>query len=165
MNPEEKKTELQARRDSYLAQRTARQQLTKEKKVGRLMSASKLFSAEASAKSKISNVSAFLMLAVALLYDLVQIASEWIGIGLVVGWVITIWAGLHFYFWMKIKGVSYVSPRRIVPFAIAFIIDIIPGTDASIILAFTWIVGIFVIVLMLRMEEVMGIKVKLKPAG
>ena len=57
-------------------------------------------------KSKISNIEWGLMIGVALLFDGVQFFLDVVLIGLIVNRLISIWAWLTFYLWLKIKGVK-----------------------------------------------------------
>jgi hypothetical protein len=109
--------------------------------------------------SRINNITATLIIVVAfLLFDLTQIILEWLLIGFLFNWIITSFAWLTMWFWFKLHNVSFIaSPSRLVTMLVAAIIDYIPGTDASIILGFTWTIGTFIIILIVRIEDITGI--------
>lgn len=110
-------------------------------------------------KHKIDNIEGFLMVFVALLFDAPQIVFEWIGIGFLINWLITVFAFLTFTTWFALKGVSIFRIRRLGVMLGSFIIDIIPGTDATVILAFTWTLSVSATILITRAkEETRGLK-------
>lgn len=79
---------------------------------------------------RISAFESALMVAVAVFYDLVQFALTWllgwIGLGFIVSWLMTIWAGLTFGLWFTLKGASIMSGRRAAALGVGTIIEIIP---------------------------------------
>jgi len=75
-----------------------------------------------------------LMIAVAVIYDLVQIALTWllgwIGVGFIGSWLMTIWAGMTFGLWFTLKGASIISGKRAAALGIGAIIEAIPLLNA-----------------------------------
>ncbi|MBI2097836.1 MAG: hypothetical protein HYT46_02815, partial [Candidatus Vogelbacteria bacterium] len=76
---------------------------------------------------RISAIESGLMIAVAIIYDLVQIALTWLFIG---SWLMTIWAGMTFGLWFTLKGASIISGRRAASLGIGAIIEAIPLLNA-----------------------------------
>ena len=76
----------------------------------------------------------FQMIAVAVIYDLVQIALTWllgwIGVGFIGSWLMTIWAGMTFGLWFTLKGASIISGKRAAALGIGAIIEAIPLLNA-----------------------------------
>ena len=81
-------------------------------------------------KQRINAVTAGFMITVALLYDGVQFALVWIGIGFLVNWLISVCAWLTFFFWFKSKGVSYAKPKNVLTAGVALLLEIIPVLNA-----------------------------------
>lgn len=107
---------------------------------------------------RISNIEAFFMVATALfLFDLPMMFLEWMLIGFFVNWMISFFAAMTFWLWFTLKGVSFIKPTRLVTFLLAWGIDLIPGTSASVILAFTWTVGTIILIVSARAEDVTGL--------
>lgn len=81
---------------------------------------------------RISWIEGGFMIGVALVYDLIQIGLEVImlGFGWTVNWVINIYAMLTFWFWFKLKGVSFVNPKRALFGSASIVIKFIPWLDA-----------------------------------
>jgi len=78
-------------------------------------------------QKEIGSATAFLMIFVALIYDLFQLIINLIPIaGQILSFVITIFAFLTFYLWFKIYGRSFVSPKRAMAMGAGVIIEIIP---------------------------------------
>ncbi|MBI2100643.1 MAG: hypothetical protein HYT47_01320 [Candidatus Vogelbacteria bacterium] len=75
-----------------------------------------------------------LMIAVAVIYDLVQIALTWLlgwlGLGFIGAWLMTLWAGLTFGLWFTLKGASIMNGRRAASFGLGAIIEAIPLLNA-----------------------------------
>ena len=106
---------------------------------------------------RISNIESFFMVAMALfIFDLPMMFLEWALIGFLLNWMISLLAAMTFWLWFTLKGVSFVKPSRLFTYLAALGIDLIPGTSASIILAFTWTVGTLIILIMTRVEDVTG---------
>lgn len=107
---------------------------------------------------RISNIMGIFILATAFfIFDVPQIFLEWIGIGFFINWIITIFAAMTFWLWFTLHNVSFTKPSKLFTYLAALGIDLIPGTDASVILAFTWTVGTFIILMITRIEDVTGI--------
>ena len=67
-----------------------------------------------------------LMIAVALFFDALQALLTFI----FMGWLAGIFAGLTFYLWFKIHGISFMKPKRLMAFGGASLIEIIPFLSA-----------------------------------
>lgn len=70
----------------------------------------------------LNNTTIVFMVAVALFYDVLQWLLGWI----LMGWLASIFAGLTFYVWFKMKGMSFMKPKRFAAFGGSFIIELIP---------------------------------------
>ena len=79
---------------------------------------------------RISAIESGLMIAVAVIYDLVQIAMTWvlgwIGIGFIGAWLMTIWATKTFGLWFTLKGASIMSGKRAAAMGLGALIEAIP---------------------------------------
>ena len=73
-------------------------------------------------KKGLNNTTIALMVSVALFYDALQWLLGWI----FMGWLVTIFAGLTFYVWFKMRGMSFMSPKRFTAFGGSFIVEFIP---------------------------------------
>ena len=62
------------------------------------------------------------MVAVALFFDTLQILLGFIYLG----WAVGIFAGLTFYVWFKMHGLSFMKPKRLFAFGGASILEIVP---------------------------------------
>ena len=62
------------------------------------------------------------MVVVAVFFDVLQFLLGFV----YMGWVVGIFAGLTFYVWFKIHGISFMKPKRLLAFGGASIIEIIP---------------------------------------
>ncbi len=78
---------------------------------------------------KISNFEAGLMIAVALIIDIVQFLLDLILIGFILDPIISVFAYLMFWFWFKLRGVSFSNPKRAAIGGISFLLELIPGLD------------------------------------
>jgi len=74
-------------------------------------------------KKGLNNTTIVLMICVALFYDVLQWLLGWI----FMGWLVSIFAGLTFYTWFKIRGMSFMKPKRFLSFGGSFIVELIPG--------------------------------------
>jgi|SRR3989344_5618062 len=63
-----------------------------------------------------------LMIAVALFFDALQTLLTFI----FMGWLVGIFAGLTFYLWFKLHGVSFMKPKRLATFGGTALIEVIP---------------------------------------
>ena len=62
------------------------------------------------------------MLVVAIFFDILQ----WLLVFIFMGWLVGIFAGLTFYVWFKMRGQSFMKPKRFLTFGGTFIIEAIP---------------------------------------
>ncbi len=101
---------------------------------------------------QISTVAAYALVAVSIFFDLIELLFDFIP---VVGWIanifVDIFAGLTFYLWFKILGISFIRGRRIMSFASGFILGAIPFTSW-----FAWTVDVLLIIADVRGEELLG---------
>jgi hypothetical protein len=78
-------------------------------------------------RKEIANSTLFLMLGVALFYDIVQFVLDLIPIA---GWIlaefIALFAFLTFFVWFKLYGRSFTSPKRFSAMAVGSIIEMVP---------------------------------------
>ena len=73
-------------------------------------------------KKGLDNATIALMIGVALFFDALQWLLGWI----FMGWLASIFAGLTFYVWFKIRGMSFMKPKRLGVFGGSFIVELIP---------------------------------------
>ncbi|MEK7120914.1 MAG: hypothetical protein AAB840_02380 [Patescibacteria group bacterium] len=119
---------------------------------------------EKKARHRISNTTVVLLVGVALSVDLVEFVSEWLGIGLILSPLISIYAGLTFWFWLNLKGVNFIgSPKRFITGSVTFLAEIIPGLDA--IGGFLWTVGMIILVIIVRAEDETGLSFSMIKGG
>jgi len=114
--------------------------------------------------ARIGNATLVLMLIVAVFIDGIQIFIEWTGVGLLFSWIPTILGGMIFYFWFKLKGTNFVSPKKALTYAGSLLIDIIPGSDALLVTSFNWAVAVIILVAISRVEDIAGVKLNPKTA-
>ncbi len=70
-------------------------------------------------ESKLSGPTKYLMIAVALFYDVLSLVPG-------LNFIVAFFAGFHFWFWFKLKGISFVSPKRLVVGSTGFVAEMIP---------------------------------------
>jgi len=116
------------------------------------------------ANARIDNVTLVLMLIVAVFIDGIQIFIEWTGVGLLFSLIPTILGGMIFYFWFKLKGTNFISPKKALTYTGSLLIDIIPGSDALLVTSFNWAVTVIILVAISRAEDITGIKLNPKTA-
>lgn len=73
-------------------------------------------------KKGLNNTTIVLMVSVALFYD----ALQWLLTFIFMGWLVGIFAGLTFYVWFKLRGLSFMKPKRFATFGGSFILELIP---------------------------------------
>lgn len=78
--------------------------------------------------NKLKTATIWLMISVALFYDVIQILFSWMGLG----WLIMPIFYLHFWFWFKIHGVKFFTMKRAKGLGIGGLLEaatagIIPG--------------------------------------
>lgn len=74
-------------------------------------------------KKGLTNQTIIFMLAVALFFDALQTLLAFI----FMDWLVSIFAGLTFYLWFKIKGMSFMKPKRLAAFGGASLVEMIPA--------------------------------------
>ena len=62
------------------------------------------------------------MIGVALFFDFLQFILGFV----YMGWLVGIFAGLTFWLWFKMKGISFMKPKRFAAFGGASLLEIIP---------------------------------------
>lgn len=70
----------------------------------------------------LNNTTIVLMVSVALFYDALQWLLGWI----LMGWLASFYAFLTFYIWFKLRGMSFMTPKRLTVFGGSFIVEMIP---------------------------------------
>ncbi len=98
---------------------------------------------------RIDNITAIFMIVTALLYDAAQAFLDLILIGLVVNWILDIWAWLTFFIWFKLRGVSFTNPKRAISFNGGFIAELIPAINALPI----WTAVVIILVITVKTED------------
>ena len=73
-------------------------------------------------KKGLNNTTIALMISVAIFYDVLQ----WLLAFIFMGWLVSIFALLTFYVWFKMKGMSFMKPKRFAAFGGSFIVELIP---------------------------------------
>ena len=73
-------------------------------------------------ENELKTTTVVLMIAVALFFDALQALLTFI----FMGWLAGIFAGLTFYLWFKIHGISFMKPKRLATFGGTALIEIIP---------------------------------------
>lgn len=100
---------------------------------------------------QISYANIFGLVAVSIFFDVIELLFDLIP---VLGWIINllvdIFAGLTFYVWFKILGVSFFSTRKWLSFASGFILGAIPFTSW-----FAWTLDVILVIVAIRGEEVL----------
>lgn len=100
-------------------------------------------------QQRVDSITAILMIIVALLYDAVQAFLDFILIGLVVNWILDVWAWLTFFIWFKLKGVSFTNPKRAISLNGGFIAELIPAVNALPI----WTAAVIIMVITVKTED------------
>jgi glycopeptide antibiotics resistance protein len=77
-------------------------------------------------KKGLNNTTIVLMICVAIFFDVLQALLTFI----FMGWVVGIFAFLTFYLWFKLRGLSFMKPKRLLTFGGASLIEIIPFLSA-----------------------------------
>lgn len=71
-----------------------------------------------------------MMTVTALFFDTVQAILTIFGIGLVASPFISVFAGLTFFVWFMMHGISLMSPKRLTAMGGGFLAELIPAVDA-----------------------------------
>lgn len=105
---------------------------------------------------RISAFESGLMIAVAVIYDLIQIALTWtlgwIGIGFIGSWLMTLWGGMTFGLWFTLKGASIMSGRRAAALGLGAILEVIPLLNALP----GWTVSVIIGLSVTRAEDILA---------
>lgn len=81
----------------------------------------------------LNNTTIALMISVAVFYDVLQLLFTFI----FMGWLVGIFAGLTFYVWFKVRGLSFMQPKRFMTFGGASFIEMFPLLPLSALPAWT----------------------------
>jgi hypothetical protein len=81
-------------------------------------------------KSSLSKSTIVLMTITALFFDALQAILTIFGIGLVASPFISVFAGLTFWLWFMMRGISIVTPKRLTALGGGFLAELIPAVDA-----------------------------------
>jgi len=104
---------------------------------------------------KIGPFVGFLMVMVALIYDGLQALIDLISVG-TVGWainpLINIWSFLTFFFWFKLKGVSFISPKKLATILTPSFLEFFPLVNSLP----TWTCGVIIMLAIVYAEDVVG---------
>jgi hypothetical protein len=77
-------------------------------------------------KSSLPKSTIALMTITALFFDVLQLLLIFFAVGVVADTFITVFAGLTFFTWFKIHGVSFASPKRLMALGGGWLIELIP---------------------------------------
>ena len=94
----------------------------------------------------------FLIL-VALLFDGVQVLLTLIVIGVVLNWIVSLWAAMTFFVWLKMLGISYWEGngiRKLLTFISTIFVEMIPIISAIP----AWTLFVVLIIIFEYMEKV-----------
>ena len=108
--------------------------------------------AEAAHPQRIDNVTAGLMITVAVIFDILSLIP-------LLNILVDIIAWLIFGLWFTLRGISFLNPRRFATFAVSFIVGLIP--ILSILPELT--LAIIATILMVKSEDRLGIKLPGSP--
>lgn len=123
----------------------------------------KIFSSE---NSRITNSTAFLMIGTAFLFDVLEMATSWAVIGIILSIFIGIFGTLTFFTWFTIKGVSmsFANPKKMFTFLITSGIETLGiGLDTVPLLGWIWTIGVTLMIIISRIEDRTGIKIPTSP--
>lgn len=102
-----------------------------------------------------------LMIGTALFFDVLQ----WLMAFLFMDWVVGIFAGLTFYLWFKIHGISFMKPKRLFAFWGAGLIESIPVISTFISWIPAWTLAVIVLSLDAKAKEKIAQVVSKVPGG
>ncbi|MDO8424127.1 MAG: hypothetical protein Q7S54_00765 [bacterium] len=73
-------------------------------------------------KKGLNNTTIALMICVAVFFDVLQVLLSFLWLG----WLAGIFAGLTFWLWFRMHGISFMKPKRFLTFGGASLIEVIP---------------------------------------
>lgn len=104
---------------------------------------------------KISPFLGFLMVLVALIYDGIQALIDLLSVG-TVGWLINplinFWSFLTFFFWFKLKGVSFIRPSKLATMITPTFLECLPLVNSLP----TWTCGVIIMLAIVYAEDIVG---------
>lgn len=101
-------------------------------------------------EQRINKITEYLMLGTAAFYDVVEIALDLVGIGIIADTIISFFAGFHFWWWFKIRGVDISLGTRFTKTgAAALLVELIPFLNFLPVT--TW--GVWKIITMVQLED------------
>ncbi len=74
----------------------------------------------------LGNPTIIFMFVVAIFFDVTQ----WLLAFIFMDWLVSIFAYLTFFLWFKLKGISFMKPKRLVVAGTSFLLEIIPFVAA-----------------------------------
>jgi ABC-type microcin C transport system permease subunit YejB len=84
-------------------------------------------------KKGLNNQTIVFMIVVAIFFDVLQALLTFV----FMGWLVGIFAGLTFYLWFRLRGMSFMKPKRFLTFGAASIIEMFPLLPLSALPAWT----------------------------
>ncbi len=111
-------------------------------------------------ESKLTTLTAGLMITVAVIFDIIQALLDLLHFIPLVGNIfaiistslLSVFAWLTFYLWMKIKGIDFASPKRSLSLGGGFIFELIPILNALP----GWTLAVILIIGSMRAEELIA---------
>ena len=125
--------------------------------------ATKMFGSK---NSRISNSTAMLMIGTAFLLDILEMATSWAIIGVIISVFIGVFGTLTFFTWFTLKGVpmSFANPKTMFTFLITSGAETLGiGLDVIPLLGWIWTIGIALLIIITRFEDKTGIKLPTSP--
>lgn len=99
-------------------------------------------------EKKLSSTTIFLLIIVALFFDLLQIIFTF----LFLGWLISFYAFMTFWLWFKLKGISFATPKRSGIAGGGFIIELVPFLN----MLPAWTLAVTLIILDVKSKELIS---------
>jgi len=117
---------------------------------------------EGEARKKITKITGALLISVALFIDLTEFFLDWVGIGLALNPVMSVFTGLIFWLWFTLLGIGWWNIKKLATATLTFFAEIIPGLDA--IVGFYWTIGIIAMIVLVTIEYKTGVSIHVSGA-